>query len=56
MKYKVTNKTSRHLKYAGVVFAPGETKELKDAYEHELFHIEKIEEPKRKNKVIKGEK
>ncbi len=54
--YKVTNKTSRHLKYAGVVFSPNETKELKDAYEHENFHIEKIEEPKSKKKVIKEEK
>ena len=53
MKYKITNKTDRSIKYAKVIFAPRETKilELKEAYDHNNFHIEKLEEKEKKTIV-----
>lgn len=57
MKYKITNKTNRYTRYAKVLFAPKETKELelKEAYEHEDFHIEEFEGTEKK-KSLKGGK
>ena len=56
MKYKIKNKTEAHIKYAKILFLPSETKilELDNAYKHEDFHIEELEEPK--NKKMKGGK
>ena len=63
---KVTNKTEAHVKYAGVLFAPKETKEIQTdkIYKHEDFVIEeeqlkkpeKIEKKKEKKTKRKGGK
>ncbi len=59
---KVTNKTESYVKYANILFAPKETKEIEASkiYEHRDFEIEKvvkkIEKIEKKPKKKKGGK
>ncbi len=53
MEYKIKNKLNAHVKYAKILFLPYEEKivELDNAYEHENFHIEKLEAKEKKKNM-----
>ena len=53
MKYKIKNKLNSYVKYAKILFMPNEEKivELDNAYEHENFHIEKMEAKEKKKNM-----
>jgi len=51
MKYRVTNKKGRHIKFAGVVFGPYETKIVNEIPPTDSFTFEKIEEKEEPKKT-----
>ena len=53
MEYKIKNKLNAHIKYSKILFLPNEEKivELDESYEHENFHIEKLEAKEKKKNL-----
>ena len=54
MKYKVTNLTGAFVKFGNIKFEPNETKILENYPKSDRFHVEEIEELKKR--TLKGGK